>query len=69
MYHVSTIKNYKGVDKKMYFKEYGHLDWLNAKDYYAKPWKYLCTAQGEDGEFYDIVVDDDYPCELRFTTI
>ena len=53
----------------MYFEGYGELDWLNAKDYYADSWKYLCTAQGDDGEFYDIVVKGDYPCELRFTTI
>ena len=53
----------------MYFKEYGEVDWLNAKDYYAEPWTYLCTALGDDGEFYDIVINIEFPSELRFTTI
>lgn len=66
MYHVSTIKNHKGVNFSMYFKEYGELDWLNAKDYYAEPWNYLEAAQGDDGEFYDIVLKG---CEVRFTII
>ena len=54
---------------KMYFEEYGELEWLEAADYYADAWKYLRSAEGEDGELYDIVIKGDYPCELRYTTI
>ena len=43
--------------------------WLEAADYYADAWKYLRSAEGEDGELYDIVIKGDYPCELRYTTI
>jgi len=53
----------------MYFEEYGELDWLNAKDYYAEPWNYLETVLGNDGEFYDIVTNIEFPYELRFTII
>ena len=54
---------------KLYFTDYGTLEWLEPKDYYAEPWKYLCTAEADDGERYDIVIRGDYPCELKYTTI
>ena len=54
---------------KMYFEGYGELEWLEPHDYYASAWKYLRSAEGEDGELYDIVIIGDYPCELRYTTI
>ena len=54
----------------MYFEGYGELNWLNPKDYYADSWKYVCTAQGANEEFYDIVaVKGSHPCEFRFTII
>lgn len=53
----------------MYFKEYGDLDWLEPTDYYKEPWKYLCSAEGEDELPYDIVIKGDYPCEIRYTNI
>lgn len=53
----------------MYFENYGKLDWLEPTEYYASNWNYLCTAQGEDGENYDIVVKWDYPYETRYTNI
>lgn len=53
----------------MYFTDYGPLEWLEPKEYYAEPWKYLRTAEGADGEMYDIVIQEDYPCELRYTNI
>lgn len=53
----------------MYFNGYGQLKWLEPHDYYAEPWRYLASAEGEDGEKYDIVLQADYPCELRYTTI
>ena len=54
---------------KMYFEDYGELEWLEPSEYYASAWKYLRSAEGEDGELYDIVIMGDYPCELRYTTI
>ena len=54
---------------KNYFEGYGELEWLELKDYYAAAWKYLRSAEGADGEMYDIVIMGDYPCELRYTTI
>lgn len=54
---------------KNYFEGYGELEWLEPKDYYAAAWKYLRSAEGADGEMYDIVIMWDYPCELRYTTI
>lgn len=54
---------------KMYFTEYGNLEWLNPNEYYATAWKYLCTAQGVDGEYYDIIILGDYPCSIRYTHI
>lgn len=59
----------KGQTMKNYFEGYGELEWLEPKDYYAAAWKYLRSAEGADGEMYDIVIMGDYPCELRYTTI
>ena len=54
----------------MQFEGYGELEWLEPTDYFAGPWKYLETARAEDGEMYDIVIDDrHYPCERRYTVI
>lgn len=53
----------------MYFQHYGVLEWLAPDEYFAGPWKFLCMAEGDDGEKYDIVIMGDYPCELRFTNI
>ena len=53
----------------MYFKDYGPIEWLEPNEYFADPWKYLRTVEGEDGELYDIVIQGDYPCELRYTKI
>ena len=51
---------------KVYFEVYGELEWIEPKDYYAGAWTYVCTAQGDDGEPYDIVRDG---MELRYTNI
>lgn len=53
----------------MYFSEYGNLEHIDREKYLAEPWKYLCSAEGEDGELYDIVIQGDYPCKLAYTTI
>ena len=53
----------------MYFSDYGELEWLDPERYLAEPWKYLRSAEGADGEYYDIVIQGDYPCELRYTKI
>lgn len=55
--------------KIMYFSDYGELEWLETEQYLAETWKYLRSAEGADGECYDIVIHGDYPCELRYTTI
>lgn len=57
------------MSKAMYFSEYGNLEHIDREKYLAEPWKYLCSAEGEDGELYDIVIQGDYPCKLAYTTI
>lgn len=42
---------------KMFFEEYGILDWINPEDFYAGAWSIHGKAIGEDGEEYDIVID------------
>lgn len=53
----------------MYFSDYGELEWIETAQYLAEPWKYLRSVEGTDGKMYDIVIQEDYPCELRYTTI
>ena len=50
----------------MYFDEFGFLGWLEPKEYYAKAWRFVGTAEGDDGERYDIVEMDN---EYRYTNI
>jgi len=55
--------------KMMHFSDYGILEWLDTEQYFAEPWQYLRSAEGADGEMYDIVIQEEYPCELRYTNI
>ena len=54
---------------KMYFSGYGELEYIEREKYLAEPWKYLRSAEGTDGELYDIVIQGDYPCKLAYTVI
>lgn len=42
---------------KMFFEEYGMLEWIEAEEFYANGWSIYGTATGEDGETYDILLD------------
>lgn len=59
----------RGEAMTMNFEGYGEIEWLEPEQYYTEPWKYLEMATGEDRERYDIVVNGDYPCEIRYTII
>ena len=52
----------------MYFSDYGFLTWLEPQQYFAEPWRYLRSAEGEDGQMYDIVFQHDTE-EVRYTNI
>lgn len=52
----------------MYFSEYGNLLFLEPKQYFDEPWKYICTVEGEDGRDYDIVCHMETD-EFRYTVI
>jgi hypothetical protein len=54
------------MKKMMYFKDYGKLEWLDAEQFYAEPWKLVCAAEGDDGEMYDILVKDG---EYRYSQV
>lgn len=51
-----------------YFEEYGFLDWLSPKDYYADNWRYVCTDMESQDMWYDIVRHEETQ-EYRYTTI
>ena len=70
------------MNKKVGFETFGLLEWLDPQDYLEDVehgenwmntdvrWKYLCSEEGDDCEFYDIV----YDCsrmggQVRFTKI
>ena len=52
---------------KMWFTDFGFLEWLEPKDYYMEAWRYVGTERDdEENEEYDIVeMDGDY----RYTNI
>ena len=50
----------------MWFTDYGFIDWLEPEEYYSDDWKYHCSAEGADGNRYDIVILDN---EWRYTII
>lgn len=53
----------------MYFSYYGGiLNWLEPQQYFAEPWKYMRTVEGEDGEMYDVVMHQETG-EFRYTNI
>lgn len=52
---------------RLYFPDYGALDWLEPKDFYAGSWSCYDTSKGEDGVMYEIVKA--HSGELRYTII
>ena len=50
----------------MYFTDFGTLEWLKPQDYWKHAWRFVGTAEGDDGERYDIVEMDN---EYRYTNI
>lgn len=53
---------------KMFFEEYGMLEWLEPEEFYSGAWSIHGTAVGEDGEKYDILLDG-HGNEFRYSTI
>ncbi len=53
-----------------YFGDMGFLKWLSNDEYFAGPWKYRFSDQGdsEDGTLYDIVMNPETD-EYRYTII
>lgn len=43
---------------KMFFEEYGMLEWIEPEDFYTGAWSIHDVATAEDGEKYDIVIDE-----------
>ena len=68
---ISDIEKTGEKMNKMYFTEFGFLDWLEPKKYFSEPWKYVGTAEGDDGERYTIVRHNDAAgiSEYRYTII
>lgn len=56
-------------NNEMYFSYYGFLKWLEPTQYYAEPWSYHCSAEGDDGEQYDIVRNEYEEDEFRYTIV
>lgn len=54
--------------EERYFDEYGFLEWIDPKDYYADCWTYRCTLEADDEEYYDVVMNK-RTMELRYTNI
>lgn len=54
--------------EKRWFDGYGWLEWLEPVDYYGDPWWYVVSAEGDDGERYDIVRDHDATV-YRYTNV
>lgn len=55
---------------EMYFGDMGFLKWLSSDEYFAGPWKYRFSDQGEgdDCTLYDIVMNPETD-EYRYTII
>ena len=43
----------------MYFKDYGQLEWIEPEAYYMENYKHIDTAEGEDGQKYEILMATD----------
>lgn len=53
----------------MYFDEVGELQFLPRATYFSQPgWEYRFSAEGDDGQMWDIVSTGDLS-ELRYTKI
>lgn len=53
----------------MYFLDFGVLEWIEPEQFYAEPWEYICSAEGDDCELYAIVSKGNCPYELRYTIV
>ena len=54
---------------KIFFFDYGELQWLDPEDYFSGPWKYHCSTDNNEVERpYDIVIHPETD-EWRFTKI
>lgn len=53
--------------EKLYFADYGMLDWLEPRKYYNENWTYVGYSYGTDGAEYTLVRNDEM--EMRYTVI
>ena len=58
------------MDRQMYFRGWGVLDYLEPTKYFEGPWHYVGSAEGEDNLSYDIVILDGHGwMDVRYTNV
>lgn len=53
--------------EKIYFSDYGMLEWLDPRRYYNEDWTYVGYSFGSDGCEYTLVRNSEM--EMRYTVI